>query len=99
MKTRDEMLQQFVDGIVANQYTEHEVRAFSANWDSDYHCPAHDGRHLVIEGSVALEIAGMITTYVAGDVYDVPANTTHREVFGPEGGSLCIARRKLGGAA
>ena len=96
MAKHDEKLQKFVDGLYADNYTEHEVRIFAPNWDSDFHSPGHDGRQLVLEGRVVLEMAGKARVYEAGETYEVPANTVHREVFGDAGCSLAIGRRKQG---
>ena len=85
-----------MDGLCADNYTEHEVMIFTPNWDSDFHSPGHHGRHLVLEGRVVLEMAGKARVYEAGETYEVPANTVQREVFGDEGGRLAIGRRKAG---
>ena len=96
MATHDEALKKFVDELYADNYTEHEVMSFAPTWDSDLHAPGHDGRQLVLEGSVVLEVAGKTRVFEAGETYEVPANTMHREVFGEGGARLCIGRRKKG---
>ena len=96
MATHDDKLGRFVDGLYADNYTEHEVMVFAPGWDSDFHSPGHHGRQLVLEGRVLLEMAGKARVYEAGETYEVPANTVHREVFGDEGGRLAIGRRKEG---
>ncbi len=96
MASHDEAAKKFVDDLYADNYTEHEVMSFAPNWDSDLHAPGHNGRQLVLEGSVVLEVAGKTRVFEAGETYEVPANTMHREVFGEGGAKLCIGRRKPG---
>lgn len=96
MGTHDDKLKQFVDGLYADDFTEHEVMEFAPRFDSDLHSPPHDARQLVLEGSVVLEMAGKTRAFHAGETYEVPANTVHREVFGEAGCRLAIGRRKPG---
>lgn len=96
MSKHDETIEKFMDGLYADNYTEHEVMIFAPGWNSDLHSPPHDGRQLVLEGSVVLEMAGKARVYEAGETYEVPANTVHREIFGDQGCRLAIGRRKAG---
>ena len=90
------LLQDFVAGLKASDYTDYEVRQIRPNLDSDIHSADWDGRFLLLEGTLTLEIAGTVRDIVAGEAYEVPADTAHREVFGAEGANLCIARRRVG---
>ncbi len=47
----------------------------------------HSGRtaHIVIEGRITVTSSGKTVTYGPGERFDVPAETVHSAVIGPEG--------------
>lgn len=92
---QDAALERFVAGLKADSFDDYRIVPIVENYDSDWHMAAWDGRFLVLSGRVELEIGGRKFCHAAGESYEVPANTRHREVF-PDGGSLVIARRNTG---
>jgi hypothetical protein len=96
MTQKDEMLKNFVARLRSDGYTDYYVKPFVPDFDSDWHVQDWHGRFLVLEESVTLELGGVTRTYKAGEWYEVPPDTRHREVFSRQGTTLCIARRSIG---
>lgn len=96
MTPQDEMLKTFVAGLRSDGYDDYYVRPFVPDFDSDWHTQDWHGRFLPLIGSVNLEIDGTTRTFAAGEWYEVPPDTRHREVFCTQGTTLCIARRSTG---
>ena len=55
----------------------------------------HDlpGSHIVLQGHVTITTKGETRTYRKGDRCDVPANTVHSAVMGPQGCRYLIGER------
>ena len=89
------MLEGFVADLKQRGFTDYLIRRYAPHADCKYHSDEWEGRYLLLEGSVTLEIASHFQSFAEGDTYAMQANTLHREVFGPAGGNLVVARRKV----
>ncbi len=92
---QDKRLDEFVADLKARGFTDYLIRRYGPDADCKYHSDNWEGRYLLLEGSVTLEIAGKFQHFTAGDTYAMAAQTLHREVFGAQGGNLVVARRRL----
>ncbi len=59
----------------------------------DRHRHPFDARALILEGDITLEINDTRRCYGAGDVFLLPANTEHREFYGPQGVKYLVGRK------
>ncbi|APW38940.1 hypothetical protein RD110_18450 [Rhodoferax koreense] len=57
------------------------------------HAHDFDACALILEGEITLTLAGVATTYAAGDVFRVPAGQVHEEQAGAAGVQYLAGRR------
>ncbi len=54
-----------------------------------------DACALITRGDITLTVAGVATTYAAGEIFRLPARTPHLESAGPSGVSYISGRREV----
>ncbi|MDE2586047.1 MAG: cupin domain-containing protein [Betaproteobacteria bacterium] len=57
------------------------------------HAHPFEAKALILEGEITLEIAGRVAVYRAGQVFHLPAETPHRESYGPAGVRYLVGRK------
>lgn len=70
-----------------------ETKAVAAGTHNAEHAHPFEVRALVLEGRIALTVAGVSSTYEKGQVFTMAANCPHVEQIGPEGVSYVVGRR------
>jgi quercetin dioxygenase-like cupin family protein len=57
------------------------------------HRHAFDARALIIQGDITLTVAGSVSAYPTGTVFELAAGTLHRAQAGPAGVTYLVGRR------
>ena len=57
------------------------------------HQHAFEARALVIQGHITLTVAGSVSAFPTGTVFELAAGTPHQEQAGPEGVTYLVGRR------
>jgi len=74
-------------------FSEIEQKSVAAGTHNDEHAHSFDARALVLQGEIALTVAGDSRTFREGDVFTMPAGCHHIEDVGPAGVSYVVGRR------
>jgi quercetin dioxygenase-like cupin family protein len=75
-------------------FSEIETKSVAGGTHNDEHAHAFEARALVLQGEIALTVAGESRTYREGDVFTMPAGCRHIEDVGPGGVSYVLGRRR-----
>ena len=57
------------------------------------HAHPFAAKALILAGEIRLEIAGRVARYQAGQIFHLPADTPHRESYGPAGVRYPVGRK------
>lgn len=77
-------------GYEAPEFVERE-----ANLTNEPHTHDFTACALVLEGTVSVITDDGTTTCHAGDTFELPGGTTHREHYGPEGARFLLGRKTV----
>lgn len=84
----------FENNLKADGFQEIETKRLLQTCNPEHSHP-FDVRALVLDGAIALGVAGESRTYAKGDVFSMPANCRHTEEVGTEGVQYLFGRRHL----
>ncbi len=86
----------FESGLESEGFQQIETKAVAAGTHNMEHAHPFEVRALVLDGRIALTVAGVTSTYEKGQVFTMAANCPHAEQIGPEGVSYVVGRRPAG---
>ena len=70
-----------------------ETKTLDPGAENTEHTHDQDVRGLVIEGLFGIDCQGARRDYAAGETFALAAGAPHREVIGPEGATVVLAKR------
>jgi quercetin dioxygenase-like cupin family protein len=74
-------------------YTQVEAKQIDRRPVNTEHAHDYDIRGLVLDGTFIVSQNDRPVTYLAGEVFDVPAGTKHTEEIGPTGARIIVGRK------
>lgn len=74
-------------------YVEIETRSIDPRPANDTHIHGYDIKGLVLDGLFTVIQDGQPKAHRAGDVFSVPAGTTHAEEIGPQGAQILVGKK------
>jgi quercetin dioxygenase-like cupin family protein len=86
-------VQDFEASLRQDGFTELLARQQPPGYFLGDHQHAFDARALVIQGDITLTVAGSVSAYPTGTVFELAAGTLHQEQTGPEGVTYLVGRR------
>ena len=86
-------VQDFETTLRQDGFTELLVRQQPPGYFLGDHQHAFDARALIIQGDISLTVAGLVSAYPTGTVFELAACTLHQEQAGPEGVTYLVGRR------
>ncbi len=83
----------FENSLRSEGYRDLETKALPAGTSTPEHSHPFNVRALVIEGQISLSVAGVKTTYVKGQEFEMAAGCRHGEEIGADGVRYVVGRR------
>jgi len=90
--------EEFESQLKAENFDQALLLSKPVGYAMDEHAHPFEAWALIIEGDITLRVHGIATTYAAGDVFRLPAETPHHESAVPHGVTY-LAGRKYPAAA
>lgn len=84
----------FEQDLRADGFQEVETKALAPDTHNDEHHHPFEVRALVLDGQIALTVAGDRRTYRAGEVFTMAQGCAHVEDVGAEGVRYLVGRRR-----
>ena len=88
----------FENGLREQGYGEVVDRRMQPRQVNSTHAHEFDARLLVLEGALTIASEGGERTYLAGEVFEMPAGRRHSEIAGPDGARYIAGRRYQSGS-
>lgn len=86
-------LQEFEAGLQAEGFETITTVTKEPGYAMGDHAHPFDACALIMAGSITLDVGGVASTYISGDVFRLATGTPHAESAGPEGVSYRVGRR------
>ncbi len=83
----------FETELRADGFEQIETKRLPADSSTTEHSHPFDVRALVLDGQIALTVAGVARSYTTGEVFTMAANCKHAENIGTVGVSYLVGRR------
>ncbi len=83
----------FESELQSDGFGQIETKTLAADTSTTEHSHPFEVRALVLEGQIALTVAGDKRTYAKGDVFTMAADCRHAEQVGSAGVSYLVGRR------
>ena len=90
--------QDFEARLKAENFNEGMLISKPVGYTMEEHAHSFEAWALIVEGDITLQVNGASSTYAAGDVFRLPAETPHHESAVPHGVTY-LAGRKYPAAA
>jgi quercetin dioxygenase-like cupin family protein len=85
--------QAFARQLREEGFDEVTTRSMPAGKQVGLHTHPFEVKALVTEGDITVGVAGQLTTYYAGEVFTMPPNCEHTELYGENGVTYLIGRK------
>jgi quercetin dioxygenase-like cupin family protein len=85
--------QEFESQLKAENFDQALLLSKPVGYAMDEHAHPFEAWALIIEGDITLRVHGISTTYAAGDVFRLPAETPHHESAVPHGVTYLAGRK------
>lgn len=86
---------EFEASLKADRFSEIVTIERPVGYQLGEHQHPFDACALITSGEITLVVAGVSTTYVAGEIFRLAAGVSHLESAGPEGVSYLVGRRPV----
>lgn len=85
--------QDFEAQLKAENFNEGVLLSKPIGYAMDEHAHPFEAWALILEGDISLRVNGALTTYAAGDVFRLPAETPHHESAVAHGVTYLVGRK------